>query len=48
MDCFQMGRVREEPQGEVLLHYCSRAEAARQGNRGLEAYVVDDRTLPWL
>ena len=23
-------------------HYCIRAETTRQGNRGLEAYVIDD------
>src|SRR4030095_6030638 len=47
MDYFQVGSVREESQGEVLLHYRSRAETTREGNRGLEANVIDDRTLPW-
>ena len=36
------GASGEEPQGEVLLHHRSRAKTARQGNRGLEADVLDD------
>ena len=36
------GGLREEPSGEILLHYRCRAETTRQGNRRLEAHVVND------
>ena len=42
MDWRQVGSVREKPQSEILLHYGSRTETAGEGNRGLEAYVIDD------
>ena len=36
------GASEKNRKAKILLHYCRRAETAREGNRGLEAYVVDD------
>src|SRR5204863_116645 len=43
MDCVGMGSFGEEPQGEILLDYEERPQAARERDGGLEADFRRDR-----
>jgi hypothetical protein len=44
-DRFQVGRIRKEPQGEVLLHHGRRAPPPREGGRRLAPHVLHHRPL---